>query len=144
MSSHEIGKAELAFREAFDRLKCGRSKILPSGSKVSQNNVAREAGRDPSALKKARFPRLIEEIQRWGEEFGNTGTTNVPSKLRSQRNKNRTLREQIQALKEQRDHALSLLLEADAKILELSIENRRLLALKQTANILNLSKKPRA
>jgi len=41
----------------------GIPKILPKGSKVSQNNVAREAGCTPSALRKERFPNLIERIK---------------------------------------------------------------------------------
>lgn len=128
MSSREFGKAELAFREAFGRLKIGYPLVVPSGSRVTQNNVAREAGCDPSALKKARFPKLVEEIQRWSDEHSQLESPTSRQKLMSQRSKNRTLKEQIQALKEQRDHALSILLEADAKILELSMENRRLRA----------------
>ena len=53
-----MGKAELDFSAAFERLKYGNTLILPPGSPVSQNNVAREAGRDPSALRKSRYPRL--------------------------------------------------------------------------------------
>ncbi|NHC04091.1 hypothetical protein G9F31_09960 [Acinetobacter sp. 187] len=55
--------AEQSFREAFKRLKSNNPKILPLNSPVTQNNIAREAGRDPSALKKDRYPLLILEIQ---------------------------------------------------------------------------------
>lgn len=51
------------FTEAFERLKANKPIVLPIDTPVSQNNVAREAGRDPSALKKDRYPILIEEIQ---------------------------------------------------------------------------------
>ena len=63
-----IGKAETAFREAFIRIKKGETHLLPKNTKISQNNIAREAGCDPSALKKSRFPRLVAEIQQWIKE----------------------------------------------------------------------------
>ncbi len=63
MSSIIKKLAEQRFRAAFYRLKKGETKLLPLGSPVTQNNVAREAGRDPSALKKSRYPLLILEIQ---------------------------------------------------------------------------------
>lgn len=45
--------AEANFREAVERLKVDAGKLLPMGTPVSQNNVAKEAGCDPTALKKA-------------------------------------------------------------------------------------------
>lgn len=56
------------FRRA-ERLKVGEPIILISkNSLVSQNNVVREAGCDPSALKKSRHPVLIE-IQEWAKHM---------------------------------------------------------------------------
>lgn len=63
MPSTNKKTAEQAFREAFERLKKHKPEVLPAGSLVSQNNIAREAGRDPSALKKDRYPLLILEVQ---------------------------------------------------------------------------------
>jgi hypothetical protein len=63
MKSSKHKAAEANFREAFERLKIGAQEVLPAGSMVSQNNVAREAGCDPSALRKSRFPSRIAEIQ---------------------------------------------------------------------------------
>mgnify|MGYP003629439734 FL=1 len=63
MSSTVKKSAEQEFRDAFDRLKKGKTIRLPLGAAVTQNNVAREAGRDPSALKKDRYPLLILEVQ---------------------------------------------------------------------------------
>lgn len=63
MSSTDKITAERLFRESFERLKQNKPQILPIGSQVTQNNVAREAGRDSSALKKDRYPLLILEIQ---------------------------------------------------------------------------------
>lgn len=135
------GKAETAFREAFERLKRDKPKLLPKGTRVSQNNIAREAGLDPSALKKARFPTLIEEIQRWLQEHGDQLKSAPSRTIYAQRNRNRTLKEQIEALKEQRDMALAQLVDADARILELTMENERLRAQQKTSNVTTLKKR---
>ena len=63
MSSTKKNNAEQLFRKAFERLKNNKPKVLPRDTPVSQNNVAKEAGRDPSALKKDRYPILVLEIQ---------------------------------------------------------------------------------
>jgi hypothetical protein len=133
------GRAEVAFREAFDRLKKQKPQLLPKGTRVTQNNVAREAGVDPSALKKARFPSLIEEIQRWVDEHAEASSPSTNQQLLSQRNRNRGLREQLEAFKLQRDRALGLLADADAKIFELTIENSRLRALAPKSNVIEIS-----
>lgn len=130
-----VGRAEQTFREAFDRLKRGKSEKLPTGTLVSQNNVAKEAGRDTSALRKSRYPSLIAEIQRWIEEHGGDKPSSPRQALLAQRSRNRSLREKIEALKAQRDHALSLLGEADARILDLAMENARLQALRLRSNV---------
>lgn len=135
-----IGKAEQAFREAFERLKQGKPTNLSQGAQVSQNNVAREAGSDPSALRKSRYPELINEIQRW---LTNNLCETAPSsrqKTLAQRKKNRSLKEVIKELKSQRDYAASLLVEADAKILELTMENSRLLAMLPKSNVNRINK----
>jgi len=49
--------------------------------------------------------------------------------LLSQRKRNRSLKERIEDMKAQRDSLASMLVEADAKILELTLENARLRAL---------------
>ncbi|EPM62154.1 hypothetical protein A264_04202 [Pseudomonas syringae pv. actinidiae ICMP 19071] len=134
------GRAETAFRDAFDRLKKGKPSLLPKGTRVTQNNVAREAGLDPSALKKARFPSLIEEIQRWVDEHGDQISKSPSQSLYAHRNRNRSLREQIEALKMQRDNALALLVDADARILALTMENQRLQLTKPKDNVTSLNK----
>lgn len=55
--------AEELFREAFERLKKNKPNVVPTDTPLTQNNVAKEAGRDPSALKKDRYPILVLEIQ---------------------------------------------------------------------------------
>jgi predicted RNase H-like nuclease (RuvC/YqgF family) len=60
-------KAEDLFREAFERLKVNKPINIASDSKVTQNNIAREAGKHPTALKLDRYPLLVLEIQSYTE-----------------------------------------------------------------------------
>lgn len=126
----KIGRAEAAFTAAFERLKLNVPKLLPKGSPVTQNNVSREAGLDPSALKKSRFPSLIAQIQDWVEESARPAQAG-----QSQRSNRRNLQERFLAIKAQRDNALSLLASADALILELLQENARLQAGRPPSNV---------
>lgn len=102
---------------------------------ITQNNVAREAGRDPSALKKDRYPGLIREIQHWIEQYPSDGPPSPRQSILSARKRDRSLKEKIEALKTQRDLALSMLVEADAKILDLTLETARLQALVSHSNV---------
>ena len=95
-----VSKAETAFREAFD----------------------------PSALRKSRYPALIAEIQRWLATNRPQAPVSERQTLLSKRKRNRSLKERIEDMKTQRDSLASLLVEADAKILELTLENARLRA----------------
>ncbi|HAT4986200.1 TPA: hypothetical protein I9786_004663 [Serratia marcescens] len=107
------------YRAAFERLKNNKPERLPKGTPVSQNNVAKEAGRDPSALKKTRFPLLIAEIQTYVASYAEDRPLSVRQVSLLARQKNRGLRERIGEIEQQRDHLASLLSEADATILEL-------------------------
>lgn len=118
--------AETAFREAFDRLKAGTSIRLPNPSAVTQNNVAKEAGCDPSALRKSRYPSLIAEIQHWIEAHSSAQPLSNRQRKRADRSERRSLRTKAEDLKIQRDLAYSLLAEADARIVELTLDNARL------------------
>jgi hypothetical protein len=117
--------AEQNFREAFDRLKRSAPKRLPTGTAISQNNVAKEAGKDPSALKKARFPSLVNEIQQW---VAQCSADQLPSRRqqaiaqRKRRSNAQVLQAQIIA---QRDLALSLLVSSDEQLLYLLKEVER-------------------
>ncbi len=107
------------YRAAFERLKNNNPERLPKGSSVSQNNVAKEAGSDPSALKKTRFPLLIAEIQKYVEGHAEQRPPSVRQVSLLARRRNRGLRERIEEITQQRDHLASLLSEADATIFEL-------------------------
>ena len=131
--------AEQLFREAFERLKENSPQILGKGTSVSQNNVAREAGCDPSALRKSRYPKLIAEIKDWSTK--NASADRNPSerqRLIKQRSRNRSLAERLSDAKKTSDLTLSMLVEADAKILELCMELDRLRAQLPKGNVKSL------
>jgi hypothetical protein len=119
------GTAESRFREAFERLKSNSPVVLPKDTRVSQNNVAKEAGCDPSALRKTRFPLLVLDIQSWIEQHGEVQIDSPRRKLLAQRDKNRDAKTKIADLKRQRDAAQGKLNDANLHILELTekIEN---------------------
>lgn len=124
---NEMGRAARKFREAFERLKRNEPQILPPGTKVGQNKVAREAGTLPSALRASRYPELVAEIRVWVEAHkGEPPQQSSRQKIAAQRNRNRDLRERIKQLETQRDDAMNKLVLAEARILELFIENERL------------------
>jgi hypothetical protein len=113
-------RAEEAFREAFKRLKENRPVRLVQGSRVSQNNVAKEAGCDPSALKKSRYPELVSDIKTWLLQNPVHRHLSTQQKVAFQQDTNRKLRKRIEEIAAQRDQLSSLLVQADSKILELS------------------------
>ncbi|RON66645.1 hypothetical protein BK669_00625 [Pseudomonas fluorescens] len=107
------------YRDAFERLKLNRPQLLPKGTPVTQNNVAKEAGSDPSALKKSRFPSLIAEIKTSVEQHAEERPPSFNKVNLLARQKSRALRDRIEQVVRQRDQLASLLSEADAKIVEL-------------------------
>ena len=107
------------YRDAFERLKLNRPQLLPKGTPVTQNNVAKEAGSDPSALKKSRFPSLIAEIKTYVEQNAEERPPSLNQVNLLARQKSRALRDRIEQVVRQRDQLASLLSEADAKIVEL-------------------------
>lgn len=129
---------EQRFREAFQRLKELKPVIISRNSQVSQNNVAREAGLDPSALKKSRFPLLVAEIKEWIRE-NSKPTTLSRQNLSQSRAKRRTDKQIISALKLQRDVAASALLTADLLILELYRELTELKSQLPKATVISIS-----
>lgn len=143
MRTDPAPNAEQRFRDAFDRLKIGVPHLLPKGTPVSQNNVAKEAGCDPSALRKGRFPLLVIAIQEWVHSHKSDQFPSERQKLLKQRSKNRDVRETIADLKSQRDKAVGLLADADLRIVELTEKlanvQARLDQLQPSARVLNLS-----
>lgn len=124
MKSSNPKSAEANFREAFERLKLGDPKTLPRGTPISQNNVAKEAGCDPSALRKSRFPNLVNEIQSY---LSNQTAERGPSqrkRLLKQRQRQRNAQATIDDLRAQRDSTASLLADASAQISILTLRVR--------------------
>ncbi|WP_150671153.1 hypothetical protein [Pandoraea anhela] len=114
--------AEQRFRSAFERLRDDRPLRLPRGTSVSQNNVAREAGTDPTALRKKRFPALVREIQAWIQIHSERQKTQQASRKRERR-KREDLEAQVMRLRKERDDAQSQLTSAHRLVLEVLQKN---------------------
>jgi hypothetical protein len=127
MLSREVDgmNAEMRFRDAFCRLRNDEPKIMPHGTAVTQNNVAREAGCDASALRKSRFPALVREIQ----AYVDLRDSDRPSKHQinaGRRGNRRTLEERLADALLQRDSAQSMVVSANRRIVELTEQVRSL------------------
>ena len=118
-TENRSGNAECRFRDAFERLKNGVPELLPRGTRVTQNNVAREADCDPSALRKSRFPVLVIEIQEWVKTHSEDQSTSERQRLFKMRGRNRGINERLVDARTQRDIVAGLLVDADLQIIEL-------------------------
>lgn len=117
--------AEAKFRAAFDRLKNSVPQVLSAGTPVSQNNVAKEAGVDPSALRKSRFPSLISEIQAYVEIRKRENAEKAKAKaVRAQRRLD--LKSKLEEVTKQRDDAQSQLVQLQFMVIDLSQRNAKL------------------
>ena len=84
---------------------------------------------NPSALRSSRYPELSQQIQKWIEDHKEDPVQKSSRQMMlAQRSKNRALREQVTSLQEQRDKALSMLVETQREIVDLTLENERLKA----------------
>jgi hypothetical protein len=109
-----MSKAENLFRAAYERLKANEPINLPKGTPVTQNNVAKEAGNHPTALKKDRYPMLVREIQDHLKQQEIDGDIiQKKKKLRKQR----VLEERLADCQKQRSKLLSIC-EAQAQLIE--------------------------
>ncbi len=121
----EDSPAALRFLQAFERLKEDTPKFVAKGTPVTQNNVAREANCDASALKLSRFPKLIGKIQAY-VELHKPEEQPEARKAALRRAANRSLSEQLADAKRQRDHAQSILSSAEMRIMDLTREVKSL------------------
>lgn len=125
--SSKTESAEQRFRAAFERLKDDKPQVLPRGTPVSQNNIAKEAGTDPTALRKKRYPALIREIQAWVEI--NRQQQTLQRKRRDRKRRIRDgLTQENERLTKERDAAQSQLTSAQRLVLELLQKNALLQA----------------
>lgn len=109
-----MNKAESTFRAAFERLKAETPINVPKGTKISQNNIAKEAGKHPTALKKDRFPMLVLEIQDYLKQ------QDIDSEVidkKKQMRKLRTLKERLNDCANQRNKLVSIC-EAQHQLIE--------------------------
>lgn len=81
----EVAAAERRFREAFERLKAGEPLRLGRDTEVTQNNVAKEAGTDPSALRRSRYPALVTDIQAYRSSRRGPRTKQIAATKRQDR-----------------------------------------------------------
>lgn len=136
MVERKIGRAEAMFREAFQRLKAGRPQNIPRGSKVTQNNVAKEAGVDKSALRTRRYPELCAEIAQWAAEHPDESLSERQQTIK-RRKKARGIEERLRAVTKERDRAAFRLVEAERAIIHLTRQVKHLESLlpDQHANV---------
>lgn len=118
--------AECRFRAALARIIDGSALNVERNAQITQNNVAREAGVDPSALRASRYPALVKEIR----DLACIARANVgrmghkPHLPRSE--ERRDEKQRYQDMKRQRDHAAALLASADSEVLRLMLRVRDL------------------
>ena len=134
-----MGRAERRFRDAMERRKAGRPQLLPKGSKVTQNNVAREAGVDPSALRRSRFPALVADIQRWVEAHHGSDEQQSPrQRSLAAKAATRDVRKRLEEFKQRHDLAVARVILLEERLVELTLENERLKALQPATNVRRL------
>jgi len=122
MLSTNKQSAEKLFRAAYERLKMNKPNNLSKGTPVTQNNVAREAGRDSTALKKDRYPILVLEIQAYIASQNEQLTT----KRKKNDNRTRTQSKKLADTIQQRDKLASIVAAQESYIEELLDEIDRL------------------
>ncbi len=109
---------EADLRAGFERMKSGDVLRVPKGTPVSQNNIARETGMEPSAFKKSRYPLLVDEVQQYIAQLG-LGVTDRPTKPKPLPSRP-CADEQVQSANAERDFVMSKLMLAQVKIIELT------------------------
>lgn len=113
------------YLDAFKRLATNAPINLGKGTPVTQNNVAKEAGKDPSALKLSRFPGVIKKIKIYLELT--SGEELKKRVLNAKVKKGKlSLKARVSALTEE-------LSESQSKLL--SVERRLVEALEETAEL---------
>jgi hypothetical protein len=109
---------ETDLRAGFERMKSGDVLRVPRGTPVSQNNIARETGMEPSAFKKARYPLLVDEVQQYIAQLG-LGAADRPTKPKPLPSRP-CADEQVKSANAERDLVMSKLMLAQLKIIELT------------------------
>ena len=132
MSSINKKSALELFSEAFERLKEDRPINISPGSPLTQNNVAREAGRDPSALRAERYPELLRKIQ----TYIRSNKDEADRTLKSSKHRARSIEKRLADCTKQRDRLLSICLSQQNYIDELADE----IAILKSNKVVNFNK----
>ncbi|MBC3421864.1 MULTISPECIES: hypothetical protein [Pseudomonas] len=117
--------AEDEYRKAFKRLVEGKALRIDKKSATTLANIAREAGRDPSALKRSRYPTFVSEVEFHNENVGSTlerRDRSLSAQLASARAENKSLRARCLGLSAERDAAQSKVLNLQQVLVEKSFQ----------------------
>ncbi len=120
--------AEVEYRKAFNRIIEGKAVRVDKTASPTLANIAREAGKDPSALKKSRYPGFISEVESFNQVSGSVKDEtdrSLTAQLKSARQENKRLREEYELLSIERDQSHSRVLNLQQAIVELSFEIER-------------------
>lgn len=117
--------AELEYREAFERIVNGCPIRIPAGSLPTLANIAREAGRDPSALKKSRYPAFVRDVEQHNElvsSLSGNRDRSLSSQLSGARQENRELGKEKEQLSIEKYKLQSDCLNLQSAILAMALE----------------------
>jgi len=117
--------AEEEYRKAFKRIVEGRPIRISKHAKLTLANVAREAGKDPSALKKSRYPTFIAEVEEYNRSPSATvkrADRSLTAQLTAARAENNALRARCTELAAERDMAHSKVLNLQQAFIEKCLE----------------------
>jgi hypothetical protein len=120
--------AEVEYRKAFKRIIEGKAIRIDKTASPTLANIAREAGKDPSALKKSRYPGFIGEVESFNQVASSVreeADRSLTAQLKSARQENKRLREDYELLSIERDQCHSRVLNLQQAIVELSFEIER-------------------
>lgn len=119
-------KAGTEYLAAFRRLADDAPMVMPKGTPVTQNNVAREAGRSPSAFKKAEYPDEVAIVKAYIAALPKRKSPSTTYKLNASRAETKKSKSANEQIIQQRDIALSLLVQSQETILKLRKEIMKL------------------
>ncbi|KIY40750.1 hypothetical protein TZ03_11455 [Pseudomonas sp. 10-1B] len=115
--------AEFEYRKAFRRIVEGKALRVGKMAPPNLANIAREAGKDPSALKKSRYPIFISEVESFNNNVNSAGERidrSLSTQLKAARSENKKLRESYEQLTIERDESHSRVLNLQLALVEMS------------------------
>ena len=113
--------AEQEFRAAWQRIKDGKPIRITVGAPATLANIAREAGKDPSSLKRSRYPLLVHEVETDNQliaELPASVDRSLSSQLNGARDENRRILLDMDVLRAERDALKSQVLNLQLALLE--------------------------